>query len=31
MIADVDAPSVITAGKAGTDAGYSLLLPHPYR
>jgi Mn2+/Fe2+ NRAMP family transporter len=27
MIADVDAPSVITAGKAGTDAGYSLLLP----
>lgn len=27
MLADVDAPSVITAGKAGTDSGYALLLP----
>ena len=27
MLADVDAPSVVTAGKAGTEAGYALLLP----
>ena len=27
MLADVDAPSVITAGKGGTDSGYALLLP----
>ena len=27
MLADVDAPSVITAGKGGTETGYSLLLP----
>ena len=27
MLADVDAPSVITAGKGGTEAGYALLLP----
>ncbi len=27
MLADVDAPSVITAGKAGTQSGYALLLP----
>jgi Mn2+/Fe2+ NRAMP family transporter len=27
MLADVDAPSVITAGKAGTESGYALLLP----
>jgi len=27
MLADVDAPSVVTAGKAGTESGYALLLP----
>jgi Mn2+/Fe2+ NRAMP family transporter len=27
MLADVDAPSVITAGQGGTSAGYALLLP----
>ena len=27
MLADVDAPSVITAGQGGTDSGYALLLP----
>jgi Mn2+/Fe2+ NRAMP family transporter len=27
MLADVDAPSVITAGKGGSEAGYALLLP----
>ena len=27
MLADVDAPSVLTAAKAGTDFGYALLLP----
>jgi Mn2+/Fe2+ NRAMP family transporter len=27
MLADVDAPSVITAGTGGTEAGYALLLP----
>jgi Mn2+/Fe2+ NRAMP family transporter len=27
MLADVDAPSVITAGEGGTAAGYALLLP----
>jgi Mn2+/Fe2+ NRAMP family transporter len=27
MLADVDAPSVITAGKGGTASGYALLLP----
>ncbi len=27
MLADVDAPSVITAGRAGTDFGYTLILP----
>jgi Mn2+/Fe2+ NRAMP family transporter len=27
MLADVDAPSVITAGKGGTESGYALLLP----
>jgi Mn2+/Fe2+ NRAMP family transporter len=27
MLADVDAPSVVTAGKGGTDSGYALLLP----
>ena len=27
MVADVDAPSVITAAKAGTDFGYAMLLP----
>ncbi len=27
MLADVDAPSVITAGQGGTQAGYALLLP----
>jgi len=27
MLADVDAPSVVTAGKGGTEAGYALLLP----
>ena len=27
MLADVDAPSVITAGRAGTDFGYTLLFP----
>jgi len=26
MLADVDAPSVITAGKGGTESGYALLL-----
>ncbi|MGD0248478.1 MAG: divalent metal cation transporter, partial [Candidatus Limnocylindrales bacterium] len=26
-LADVDAPSVITAGKGGTESGYALLLP----
>lgn len=27
MLADVDAPSVITAGRAGTEFGYGLILP----
>jgi Mn2+/Fe2+ NRAMP family transporter len=27
MLADVDAPSVLTAGKGGTESGYALLLP----
>ncbi len=27
MLADVDAPSVVTAGKGGTASGYALLLP----
>jgi len=27
MLADVDAPSVMTAAKAGTDFGYAILLP----
>jgi Mn2+/Fe2+ NRAMP family transporter len=27
MLADVDAPSVVTAGQGGTSAGYALLLP----
>lgn len=27
MLADVDAPSVITAGTGGTEAGYALLVP----
>jgi Mn2+/Fe2+ NRAMP family transporter len=27
MLADVDGPSVITAGKGGTESGYALLLP----
>lgn len=27
MLADVDAPSVVTAGRAGTDFGYALILP----
>jgi Mn2+/Fe2+ NRAMP family transporter len=27
MLADVDAPSVITAGQGGTSSGYALLLP----
>ena len=27
MLADVDAPSVITAGKGGSESGYALLLP----
>ena len=27
MLADVDAPSVLTAAKAGTDFGYAMLLP----
>jgi Mn2+/Fe2+ NRAMP family transporter len=27
MLADVDAPSVVTAGQGGTESGYSLLLP----
>jgi Mn2+/Fe2+ NRAMP family transporter len=27
MLADVDAPSVITAGQGGTESGYALLLP----
>ncbi len=27
MLADVDAPSVLTAAKSGTDFGYSILLP----
>jgi len=27
MLADVDAPSVVTAGQAGTDYGYRLILP----
>ena len=27
MLADVDAPSVITAAKGGTESGYALLLP----
>lgn len=27
MLADVDAPSIITAGRAGTDFGYTLVLP----
>jgi Mn2+/Fe2+ NRAMP family transporter len=27
MLADVDAPSVVTAGRAGTTYGYSLILP----
>jgi Mn2+/Fe2+ NRAMP family transporter len=27
MLADVDAPSVITAGQGGTQSGYALLLP----
>lgn len=27
MLADVDAPSVVTAGRAGTDYGYGLILP----
>ena len=27
MLADVDAPSVITAGRAGTIYGYGLILP----
>ncbi len=27
MLADVDAPSVVTAAKAGTDFGYAMLLP----
>jgi Mn2+/Fe2+ NRAMP family transporter len=27
MLADVDAPSVVTAAKGGTEAGYALLLP----
>jgi len=27
MLADVDAPSVITAGQGGTVSGYALLLP----
>jgi Mn2+/Fe2+ NRAMP family transporter len=27
MLADVDAPSVVTAGKGGTESGYALLLP----
>lgn len=27
MLADVDAPSVITAGRAGTEFGYALVLP----
>jgi NRAMP (natural resistance-associated macrophage protein)-like metal ion transporter len=27
MLADVDAPSVVTAGRAGTNFGYSLVLP----
>lgn len=27
MLADVDAPSVLTAAKAGTDFGYAILLP----
>jgi len=27
MVADVDAPSVITGAKAGTDFGYAMLLP----
>ena len=27
MLADVDAPSVLTAAKAGTDFGYSILFP----
>ncbi len=27
MLADVDAPSVLTAAKAGTEFGYALLLP----
>ena len=27
MVADVDAPSVVTAGRAGTIFGYGLVLP----
>jgi Mn2+/Fe2+ NRAMP family transporter len=27
MLADVDAPSVLTAAKAGTDFGYAILFP----
>ncbi len=27
MLADVDAPSIVTAGRAGTDLGYALVLP----
>ena len=27
MLADVDAPSVVTAAKGGTEAGYALILP----
>ena len=27
MLADVDAPSIITAGRAGTEFGYGLILP----
>jgi hypothetical protein len=27
MLADVDAPSVLTAAEAGTDFGYAVLLP----
>jgi Mn2+/Fe2+ NRAMP family transporter len=27
MLADVDAPSILTAAKAGTDFGYAILLP----
>jgi Mn2+/Fe2+ NRAMP family transporter len=27
MLADVDAPSIITSGRAGTEFGYSLILP----